>query len=933
MTRKPLSFTFFACMELLVLSVLTGVFFIIAIQVRSNLENLVTSSSFKVLESKAETINEIINAYEKLLDHMARQEILLYGTREQAEAYARAQVGKAGDEIRSVFVVWPDGRASTPTPEQYIDISDRDYVLSVFSGEKDNNISKPLFSRLTGRPALIMVCAVKNRKGDIRMLLGIEMWFDRITAAIHEISTGQVMTANAWVTDKSGMIFAAQLPELEMKLNIQRADEDAGYRGLSELAGAILSRKEYSGTFQRPDGRTYTLFSREISEKSGWRLAIVINTEKLMHPLDNLMLALAGVMVTALGASLLAAIYIGKLHKARNSLIRAGEEAVAGSRAKSLFLARTSHEIRTPLNAVVGLSELAAAHCDNEQCMEYLAGIKQAGANLMSIINDILDFSKIESGRLEISRTPYQTASLLNDVLMITKVRLRESPLQFDVDLDESLPAVLVGDEQRVRQVLLNLLSNAVKYTKKGFIRFSARCELAGPDTARLTFTVADSGIGIKSANLPRLFGDFIRIEENYNRTIEGTGLGLAITRSLCRAMDGDIGVESEYGVGSTFTATLTQGIGDAAPMGALGKSIAGIAPQRNICFTAPDFRVLIVDDLETNLAVAEGLLAPYGMKTTTCRSGEDALARLEADSYDLVLMDHMMPGMDGVETTRAVRAMPGERFRTMPVVALTANAVSGMREMFLANGFNDFLAKPIEVPKLDALLKKWIPAERRREGDPDNGRIRKTAAPPETDLPEIAGVDVAAGLARIGGSLHLYMNLLKVFRMDAQAALVLLAAEPELSSLGAFTTQVHALKSALASVGAGRLSLLAALLEKAGREADTGAISRHLAPFREQLAALAAQIDDVVRQTSDAGEPGDGAAPPDAEIRALQTQLRDALEALDIEAADAALTRLQTLPLSATMRGIVFETAELMLEAEFQKAAEAISKLLQPEA
>ncbi|MDR1686541.1 MAG: response regulator [Desulfovibrio sp.] len=928
MKRKTISFTHIVCMELLVLCALTGVFLAVAIQGRSNLENMVTSSAFQILEAKTETINEIINSYQKLLNTLARQDVFIYGTRGQAEEAAYAQVGKVGDDIPSVFVVWPDGRATT-TPGNYINIADRDYVSSVYSGGLDSAFSTPLVSRHTGQPALILVHAVKYRGGGIRLLLAIEMSLERIDAAIREINTGVVLSTNAWITDKSGMVFSSQLPELKMKVNILRADEEAGYRGLSALAEQVLARKTYTGRFKRPDGREYTLISKEISEHTGWRLGIIMNTEGLMQPLNKLTLVLAGVMVTALGAALLAVIYIGKLHNVRHSLVRAREEAVAGAEAKSLFLARMSHEIRTPLNAVVGLSELAAVHCGKEQCMEYITGIKHAGANLLSIINDILDFSKIESGRMEISNTPYQTASLLNDVLMIIKVRLMDAQLQFDIDLDESLPALLVGDEMRVRQVLLNLLSNAVKYTKKGFIRFSAAYAPASRETVRLTFTVADSGIGIKRENLPHLFGDFVRIDQKYNKAIEGTGLGLAIARSLCRAMGGDIYVESEYGVGSTFTATLTQGVADAAPMGPLSNRIAGNTPARDVRFTAPDFRVLIVDDMDTNLAVAEGLLAPYRMKITACRSGEDALALIEAGPYDLVLMDHMMPGMDGVETTRAVRAMPEERCRTMPVIALTANAVSGVREMFLENGFNDFLAKPVEVPKLDALLKKWIPDERRREADVNNGPARITARPREIAFPAIEGVDVAAGIVRIGGSLSRYTDLLKVFRRDAEAAFTLLAQEPDALSPGAFTTQVHALKSALASIGADDLSQLAAMLEKAGREADTAAIRRHLAPFRKQLAALAARIDDVVRQASAATDREDAAAPPDPEIHILLTQLRDALEALDIEAADAALARLQILPLPETTRAVVFETTELMLEAEFQKAAARVNALL----
>jgi CheY-like chemotaxis protein len=335
----------------------------------------------------------------------------------------------------------------------------------------------------------------------------------------------------------------------------------------------------------------------------------------------------------------------------------------------------------------------------------------------------------------------------------------------------------------------------------------------------------------------------------------------------------------------------------------------------------------------------------------------------IEAHAYDLVLMDHMMPGMDGMEATRAVRAMPEERYRTMPVVALTANAVSGMREMFLANGFNDFLSKPIEVPKLDALLRKWIPDAKRRKlpldddtgsGGNGNGNGEQSGERDAGSLiPAIAGLDAAAGIARIGGSQRRYLDLLTVFRKDAQAAAALLAREPDAaspetaggeilartpaegsgqspdSSLRAFITQVHALKSALAAIGASSLSQTAALLEKAGREGEMTVIREHLAPFRETLATLAERIGEFAARASVAACSGDGGETRGPEIDNALARLRKTLETRDIDAMDAALSHLQALSLPEALRDAVSATADCVLEADFQKAAEIVGTLL----
>jgi signal transduction histidine kinase/CheY-like chemotaxis protein len=407
---------------------------------------------------------------------------------------------------------------------------------------------------------------------------------------------------------------------------------------------------------------------------------------------------------------------LGAVTRQNLTLQEMNRKALAASEAKNAFLARTSHEIRTPMNAIVGMSELAQREPCPPKALEYIEGIRNAGMNLLGVINDMLDFAGIESGTLRIHPAPYETASLLHDALTVARIRAEEKNLALPTDISPDIPRSMVGDAGRIRQILLNLLSNAVKYTDEGFVKLSAFATPCAGDKVRLTFVVEDSGVGILQEDMPKLFREFTRIGEKRRIDTEGTGLGLSIARSLCRAMGGDIAVRSEYGRGSVFTAELTQAVHDRQPMGAVTRAAAKRAERQRAGFIAPEAELLVVDDLPANLLVAEGLLAPYRVRVTTCANGGEAVDLVRARPFDLVLMDHMMPVMDGVEATRVVREQDEERCRIVPIIALTANAVSGMREMFLANGFNDFLSKPIDVLELDAVLARWIPAGKRRD-------------------------------------------------------------------------------------------------------------------------------------------------------------------------------------------------------------------------
>ncbi|MDR2554063.1 MAG: response regulator [Fibromonadaceae bacterium] len=607
------------------------------------------------------------------------------------------------------------------------------------------------------------------------------------------------------------------------------------------------------------------------------------------------------------------------------SLIRLHREARKAEKAnetKSRFLANMSHEIRTPMNAIIGMAELALRENMTSTAKEYISTVKQAGTNLLSIINDILDFSKIESGRLEIIPTNYMFSSLINDVVNIINMRLTDSKLRFEINIDSNIPNALLGDEMRIRQVLLNILSNAVKYTKKGFVSFSASGEIID-DTVLLTIEVADSGIGIKKENLEKLFKDFVRLDFTANKEVEGAGLGLAITKNFVSAMGGDIKVHSEYGKGSTFIVKLPQKIRSHEPFGTIKTTEERGSESMTIKFNAPKAKILIVDDIDTNLKVAEGLMQPYNMKIDLCQSGFAAIEAIKENLYDLVFMDHMMPEMDGIETTKLIREMGGEnpRYASLPIVALTANAVSGTREMFLSNGFNDFLSKPIDIVKLDAILAKWLPKEKQEKLEE---KIADADAPEATEM-EIGGIDVKKGISMTGGSLKVYMQTLAVFHKDGIQKMAEIKKSLETDNYSLYTTYVHALKSASASIGAFDLSETAKSLEAAGKKRDSAFIKQQNAHFLMALEILLNNINTVLS----ANKKNDKKVPVDFEtLKNELNNLKAAIGIFDSDAIDKAANSLQMFTQAADIGESVENILQKNLIGEYDEAVAMIDDL-----
>jgi signal transduction histidine kinase/CheY-like chemotaxis protein len=394
--------------------------------------------------------------------------------------------------------------------------------------------------------------------------------------------------------------------------------------------------------------------------------------------------------------------------------------AESASRAKSEFLAHMSHEIRTPLNAIIGLAEVELNKMPRGETGENLERISDSGSILLGIINDILDISKIESGHFELFPVNYSPLSLLNDVLNLNRVRIGLKPVDLEIEIDETMPSLLYGDELRIKQILNNLLSNAIKYTEKGTITFTAGWERQDGN-ARINYSVRDTGKGIRQEDLTNLFSEYIRMDQQSNRHIEGTGLGLAITKKLVERMDGDIAVESEYGKGSVFSIRIIQKLAGELPVGKTAvenlKDFSHRPERRELAknldrIQIPNTSVLVVDDVVSNLMVAKGLLVPYGLKVYLIKSGQEAidLIRKGEIKFSAIFMDQMMPGMDGLEAVRIIRnEIDLEYTKTVPIIALTANALKGNDAMFREHGFHDFLSKPIDILKLDEILRKWV--------------------------------------------------------------------------------------------------------------------------------------------------------------------------------------------------------------------------------
>lgn len=543
--------------------------------------------------------------------------------------------------------------------------------------------------------------------------------------------------------------------------------------------------------------------------------------------------------------------------------------AEAANQAKSEFLANMSHEIRTPINAIMGMNEMILRESTNEQIMEYAGDIRSAGMSLLYLINDVLDFSKIESGKLEIVESPFDLASFIHDCYTMFADRAQKKGLELKVDCVRDLPTSLDGDEVRLRQVVTNLLSNAVKYTERGSVFLSVSGTQREDGKLLLVITVKDTGVGIKEEDLANMFTQFTRLDLRKNRTIEGAGLGLTITKQIVELMNGEIHVQSIYGVGSSFMAEIPFKVVDSTPMGDFHKRYLDVS-QKNARhqkkFEAPEARVLVVDDVEVNLKVIVNLLKETRIRVETAISGFQCLEMVAQRKYDIIFLDHMMPEMDGIETLQRLRQMNGCPNHDTPVVMLSANAITGMKEQYLQAGFSDYLPKPVSGNSLEKVVLKYLPTELVHSALPGRSAgipTMETAPAAASGALENTGdeallqslkqvcpqVNLDQGMAMCADSAEVYVDVLRTFVQDMKLDEIRDCFDRR--DAGNYQILVHGVKSAAKSVGFQILSDQALALENASREENWETIDRLHPAFIEAYKAAGDAVAETILQAT----------------------------------------------------------------------------------
>jgi len=618
------------------------------------------------------------------------------------------------------------------------------------------------------------------------------------------------------------------------------------------------------------------------------------------------------ISLAAIGLMILLAIALFDTFKDIDMIKKEKESAVLENTAKSQFLANMSHEIRTPINAVLGMNTMILRESKDENIRKYANDIQSAGKSLLSVINDILDFSKIESGKMTLTYADYEFAAMMNDVVNMIKPKAEDRSLAFELLVDETIPSVYIGDDVRIKQILINLLTNAVKYTPEGTVTLTVTGKGRDEDgSALLHFSVKDTGIGIKPEDISKLTEEFVRIEESRNRKIEGTGLGINISGSLLHLMGSKLEVQSVYGEGSDFSFTLKQMVLNANPIGNIWEKMQQevVEEEYVVDFCIPDGKLLVVDDNDMNRSVFKNLLKEMNCQIDDVDCGEKCLEMVQKTKYDIIFMDHMMPGMDGIETFRQMKEMGDYLNADTPVVILTANAISGARGGYMAEGFREYLTKPIDGKQLEKTIGKLMPKKKKKPSV--KSEPLTVEKPALEEFPVIDGVDWQSAYAKLEDVGYL-KQASEIFVAMAENDLeTLLEMYGKLSEEGAdfseLRIKVHSMKSNAATIGANHVAGLAKYIEYAAKENDLNTIQALMPVFSREWTKLREAVAQGLGIPISTGENQTlGETLSKEELLEYLDMLAEAMETMDIDRADAVMEELAEHPYESTQRELL---------------------------